>query len=119
MVFIVASLNVDSIVSYARRDLLFGFLKTHNIDLCMIQETKVDEKIKIAFDGYNIIRCDGVRGRAGTAIIVKNSFSIRNPRSFNNQIFASSMDVLLNGIWSNFASVYFPPGLHISHDFFK
>lgn len=50
----------------------------------------------------------------GTAIIVKDAISIKNPRFYNNLIQSNSIEILSGGIWYGFVSTYFPPGLQIS-----
>lgn len=123
MVLIVASLNVDSIVSFNRRVELEAFLSANVIDICLIQETKLDSRINFKINNYNTLMNDLSRGMGGTAILIRNCFSIRNPRSFNNLIQAISVDVLINNTWRNFSSVYISPGMNITYDkmllFFK
>lgn len=85
----------------------------------MVQESKLDEKIKFQIDGYNVLRNDCVRGRSGTAIIVRNNIPIKNHRYFNNKIHSNSINISVNGKWSTFTSAYFPPGLALSFDSFN
>lgn len=117
MGFIVASLNVGSIINFRRRDELLKFLRTNHIDLCLVQETKLDGKIKFRFDGYNVLRNDCKRGRSGTAIILRDNIPIRNSKFFSDQIHSNSVEIYINKNWTCFASAYFPPGLPLSFDF--
>lgn len=117
MVFIVSSLNVDSIVGLGRRNDLHNFLNSNHVDLCLVQETKLEEKIKFKFGGYNIIRNDNIRGRGGTAIMLRDTISIRNPEFINDRIQANSIEIWLNNSWHKFTSAYFPPGLPLSFEF--
>lgn len=107
----IASLNVDSIVGYNRRDELNSLIFTEKIDICLVQETKLDEKIKFRLCGYNILRNDFVRGRAGTAIYVRDTLPIRNHITYNDVFHSNSVDVFISNKWQTFSSVYFPPGL--------
>lgn len=78
----VASLNIDSIVNLNRRAELISSLQINRIDICLIQETKSDNKIKLRIPGYNVLRNDTIRGRAGTAIILRDYFNFRNHLRF-------------------------------------
>lgn len=118
MVIRVASLNVDSIVSFNRRRELNNILVNFNIDILMVQETKLDEKITFKIDGYNTLRNDNIRGKGGTAILVRDSFHIKNHTVFNNIFHANSIDIFINNQWINFSSAYFPPGRRVDINLF-
>lgn len=55
MVLTVASLNVDSIVSFSRRVELGAFLGANMIDICLIQETKLDSGFNFKINNYNTL----------------------------------------------------------------
>lgn len=65
----IISLNVDSAVHLGRRVLLESFIKETMGDIVLLQETKLDETIKIHYDNYNIFRCDIRRGWGGVALL--------------------------------------------------
>lgn len=114
-----ASINVDSIVGFNRRNELTHILNSNHIDICLLQETKVDDKIKIKFAGYNLLRNDIARGRSGTAILVRDSLNIRKHTIYNESLHSNSVDIFINNNWQRFTSAYFPPGLNINYDIFK
>lgn len=114
MALVVSSLNVDSLVSFNRRVELSKFLTLNRIDIGLLQETKLDSTIKFKIDGYNIIRNDFIKGQHGTAIVVKNSYNIRDPYFYNDIVTANSISVQTDGIWRVFTSAYIPPGLSLS-----
>lgn len=99
----ILSCNVDSIVSFNRRADLHDMLLNNNIDIGLIQETKLDDGIKFCLAGYNVFRNDFKRGQAGTAIFIKNSIPYRN------HFFSNSINVLINNNWEKFTSCYCPP----------
>lgn len=107
----IVSLNADSIVNFNRRNELFSLILAERVDICLVQETKLDSNIKFKLDGYNILRNDVVRGRSGTAIIVRNSFTIRNHTVYNTVFHSNSVEILFMGKWNKISSVYFPPGV--------
>lgn len=106
----IVSLNVDSIVHFNRRILFENFIRENKIDICLAQETKLDDKIKFNFLGYNIIRGDDIRGRCGTAIILRSCIPIRNPAFYNDVFQSTSIEIYVNNSWAKISSVYFPPG---------
>lgn len=85
MPYKIISLNVDFIVRMNRKILLENFVEDTVGDIVLLQETKLDESIKLHFDNYNIFRCDIQRGWGGVAILtkfnipVKNVFCVRAP----------------------------------------
>lgn len=115
----IASLNVNSIANCGRRNALHKFLIDSKIDICLVQETKVDADIKFNFLNYNILRNDLHRGKCGTAIFIKNHIPIRNHTKYSDCFHANSVDALLNGKWTNFTACYFPPGLNVNEECFK
>lgn len=123
MSLIVASLNVDSIVSFNRRNELAKFLKENRVEVCLIQETKLDCNVKFKIDGYNTMRNDYRRGQHGTAILVALPYNISSHLVFNNKIKSNSVDIVFGGQKRRFTSVYFPPSVQISleemNDFFS
>ncbi|KAI4474387.1 hypothetical protein M0804_014885 [Polistes exclamans] len=87
----IAAINVNSFVSLSKRLDLLNFIKTNNLEIILVDETKLNKKHKIQFKDYNIIRSDrsnGSRG-GGMAIIIKCKIqheTIFFPTSRNNTI---------------------------------
>lgn len=119
MGLIVVSLNVDSIVYSGRRNLLIEFLNKNRVDICLAQETKLDNNIKFKIPGYNIIRNGDKRGKCGTAILIKDNIRIRRPSFFKDLFQSTSMEFLFNNQWHGISSCYFPPGLNANLETFK
>ena len=71
----IASINVNSIVALNKRYDLFSFAKTHNFDILLLCEIKLNFRHKIQFTDYNFIRTDRAHNTkgGGTAIISRNS----------------------------------------------
>lgn len=72
----IITLNVNSIIAIYRRTNLIKFLNTHNPDILVITETKLNKKHKLNINGYNIIRTDRPNTNTaggGTAIIIKTN----------------------------------------------
>lgn len=71
--FNVIQLNVNSIQSKHKQMELKQFINKHTPDIILLTETKLNEKNKVSFDGYNIIRNDRTENSGGgTAICYKN-----------------------------------------------
>lgn len=66
-----ASINVNSIVANVRRFNLINFVKKHNIDITLINETKLKENHRLYFEKYKLIRTDRISKNGGTAILLK------------------------------------------------
>ena len=87
----IASINVNSIVTLNKRYDLHTFVETHNFDIILICETKLNNRHKIQFSEYNLIRTDRAANSkgGGTAILIKNNIPyeiIYSPSSKSNEI---------------------------------
>lgn len=102
----VISLNVDSIVSTSRKNLFYDFIKQHQADVYLLQETKLDNTIKLFIPDYNILRCDVRRGFAGVAMLIKNGLQYRNVTMGRENINFISLQIKLNGSWHKLTSLY-------------
>lgn len=72
------SLNVNSLVSNFKRLELVNFLNYHDVDIAMLNETKLERNHVLYFKNYNIIRNDRSYGKGGgTAIIIKKTFNFK------------------------------------------
>lgn len=68
----VMELNVNSIVSLQRRADLDFFIKKHNPDILMLNETHLLTKYKLNFKNYNFIRRDKIDNTStGTGVLIK------------------------------------------------
>lgn len=106
----VISLNVCSIVHSNRRSLFLDFIKQHNANIYLLQETQVDNVVKIRIPGYSVYRADIKRGWGGTAIIIDSNIPVRNLRTTNGSVHSISMECKLSGSWLRISSAYFPHG---------
>ena len=71
----IIALNVNSIVRHTRRANLKEFMEKTNPDILLINETKLNKKYRIAFEGYNMARNDRPDDRrgGGPAILMKEA----------------------------------------------
>lgn len=70
----VISVNVNSVVNTVRRDDLSDFLREHTPDVCLVCETKLSRRHRLAFDNYILVRQDrrnSILG-GGVAILIRN-----------------------------------------------
>lgn len=102
----VISLNVDSIVTVGRRTLLSDFIHQNPADIYLLQETKLDSRVKLFYPQFNIIRGDVRRGYGGTAIFIRHGIPIRNVSIGTDVINFTSVEIRLNGLWHKIVSVY-------------
>ena len=92
----IASINVNSIVSFNKRYDLYTFAKTHNLDVILVCETKLNARHKLQFADFNIIRTDrspNSKG-GGTATLIKNTIQheiVYSSSSKNNEIIEYSI----------------------------
>lgn len=105
----IISLNVDSIVCAARRTLLNEFINDNDADIYLLQETKLDNRVKLFFPKYNIIRGDVRRGYGGTAIFVRHGIPIRNVSIGRGSINFTSIEIKLDS-WYRIYSIYVTHG---------
>lgn len=69
----IISVNVNSIITNAKRYSLLQFIEAHDPDIVLLSETKLNPKHKISFESYKMIRTDrpnSIQG-GGTGILVK------------------------------------------------
>ena len=87
------SINVNSLVSHSKRHELIKFLESHNPDIVLLCETKLNKRHKVQFSDYEIIRTDRPNSQkgGGTAILIKRDLNISwsqiySPSSLRNEI---------------------------------
>lgn len=110
MPFRIISLNVDSIVSIGRKTLLDEFINDNSADVYLLQETKLDSRIKLYFPNFNIIRGDVRRGFGGTAIFIRHGIPVRNVSIGRGSINSTSVEIKLNSAWYRIFSIYVTHG---------
>lgn len=110
---VIVSLNVCSLVRRGRVALLYNFIRENNPDIVFLQETQIDEKIKIKVPGYNVLRGDVRRGWGGTAILTSSNIPIKNLKITTDNIHSTSIECKISETdgWTKFTSFYFPNGL--------
>lgn len=71
----IITLNVNSIVSHQRRHNIQQFLNQQKPDLLLLNETHLNNKHRVHFRNYGLIRTDKQPNKAmtGTAILIKNA----------------------------------------------
>lgn len=69
-------INVNSLIAHARRAIFDHFLKVNKPDIVFVTETKLNPRLKVNFQNYNIVRKDRVTDHAGggTGILIKDSY---------------------------------------------
>lgn len=72
----IISINVDSIVSNKKRYNLFDLMDNFRPDVILLNETKLNNRHRIEFKNYNIVRNDreNNKGGGGTAILISSKF---------------------------------------------
>lgn len=82
----IISLNINSLINISRRVELNNFIGEKNPDIILLNETKLNEKHIVKFEGYNMIRRDRSRGSrgGGTAIIIRDN--IKYSKFHNSKI---------------------------------
>lgn len=72
---VIIHINVNSLIRINKRYDLDQFLKKHNPDILLINETKLNSKHKIQFENYHLIRKDrlGNTQGGGTAILIRKN----------------------------------------------
>ena len=58
-----------------KKDELEQFLKSNNVDLCLLSETCLKNTDKFKISGYRVYRHDCENNKLGTAILIKNEIS--------------------------------------------
>lgn len=54
------------------------FLTDNNPNIALVQETQLDNTIKLIIPGYNVLCGDVRKGWSGTAILIDSNIPIRN-----------------------------------------
>ena len=85
------SININSLISHEKRLSLTNILKTKRPHICFISETRLHERHKPSFDGYNLIRNDDGRG---TAIVIEEKFKL-NKVSFHSDVLSACLGSLI------------------------
>lgn len=68
----IIAINVNSLVSLAKRHIFHHFLLQHKPDLVLISETRLRKHHRVFLENYNFIRNDRETAGGGTAIAVRN-----------------------------------------------
>lgn len=95
MSVVVISLNVNSIVYSGRRAQLDDFLSRNHGDVILLQETKLDDAVRLRIDGYSIFRTNVRRGWGGTALLIRNDIPVRNVNCKRAPYIATSAEILI------------------------
>lgn len=109
--FKIVSLNVNSISTASRRTLLTDFIAIHDMDVLLLQETKLGGASKLFVPNYNIFRMDLGLGRCGNAILIKKTHRVRNVNCPSKSIHYIAAEVMMNNEWMRIVSVYAPHNL--------
>lgn len=108
MSYKIISLNVDSVVRANRKTLLKEFIDETTGDIILLQETKLDNTLKLQIHNYNVFRCDIKRGWGGVALIVKNHIPVRNVFCIRTPFHAIFIECKIKDTWQRFCSCYIP-----------
>lgn len=87
----IAAINANSIGTLKKRYDLQKFIDLHNIDICLISETKLNAKHKVQLNNHHIIRTDRPNSTKGgdTAIAIYSKYkysTIYYPNSSKNKV---------------------------------
>lgn len=116
----ILSINVDSIYHFKRKLLLENMLTDNNIDICMVQETKLCSDDKFFISKFNIFCLDIKKGKGGVALIVKNSINIKKCVRTITPFNSISIECFIDNVWVRFGSIYIPHGIkNIENHFTK
>lgn len=78
----IIAINVNSIFSNQRRDVLADFLIQHDPDILLLSETKLQPKCRLSFNKFNFVRNDrastAARSNGGTGILIKSHFKFQH-----------------------------------------
>lgn len=89
----IIAINVNSIFSNQRRDVLADFLIEHEPDILLLSETKLQPKCRLSFNKYSFVRNDrasnALRPNGGTGILIKTHFEFQHVKipALNNHSF--------------------------------
>ena len=113
----IIAINVNSIISKDRRYDLELFVNTHKPDVVLLNETKLNNKHKLSFYDYNIIRKDriGSKQGGGTAVLIKKDIKFSTHDNFKlNKLKVLEACAIKVPLTSNkvlhIVSVYYPSG---------
>lgn len=69
-------INVNSLISIAKRVIFDNFIKVNKPDIIFVTETKLNPRLKVNFENFNMIRKDRIGDGAGggTCILIKDSY---------------------------------------------
>lgn len=90
-------INVNSIISISRRYDLQEFLRKHNPDIVLLNETKLNPRHNLKFVNYNVVRHDrngAIRG-GGTAILIRNNIKYKVHTNYNMHSFVTSTSLFI------------------------
>lgn len=68
----ISQFNVQSIRN--KKPLLIEFLDANKIDICLVNETWLKENTSFYIPGFDFINQNGLNGRGGAGILIKNNF---------------------------------------------
>lgn len=111
MPYKLVTLNVDSIVRDSRKTLLYDFLVESGGDIFFLQETKIDDTVRLFLPAFNVFRCDIRRGWGGSAILVRADIPVRNAFCIRAPIHVVFVECFLGAEWVRIASCYVPHGI--------
>lgn len=95
-----------------KKDELLNFLESHEIDICLLTETWLNNTIEMKFKDYYCYRCDRQNGRGGgVAICIKKTIK-HEPIPPQNTTLIENVGIKLfvNNEVVNIFSCYFPGG---------
>lgn len=80
-------MNVNSIISNEKRNILLDFTKVHDPDIMLLSETKLNSRHKMEFEKYNMYRSDRPKSKqgGGCAILVRRTIPHTHLLSQNNK----------------------------------
>lgn len=106
----ISCLNVNSIVTYNKRQLFLDLFQQIKSDIFFLSETHLKPSKKFYINNFNIFRQDRIgKNGGGTAIILNEKIKFRNFRKHDKSFEASSIEVFLDNIWITLISIYIPP----------
>lgn len=74
----IITINVNSIISNNKRQILNSFLNDHKPDIVLITETKLKPIYKLSFKNYKLIRADRLnKPGGGCAILIKKKLNLK------------------------------------------
>lgn len=75
----ILALNVNSVLSGYRKQLLFNYVDTYRADIIFLSETGLKTESNLNLKGYNSVRQDRIKcNGGGTAIFLNEKIKYRN-----------------------------------------